>query len=325
MQGRISRKWRPSLALVLGMTLLAVLCLPLSGIFAVQAICLPAKGAAMSCGQAVLWVSMGILSITAILGYVLWRILLSPIRALTDRATRIKAGEAQALDPLAHYGTQEMREMGQTILDMGHVLQGREAVLRSYADHVTHELKSPLTVLRGAAELLDTPDLPPLERRKLLTRIDEAADRMTALLDAQRALAQAQEPFAAGSCRVSELIDPLRHEYADLDIVIDLDDAIPLAPDGVRLVLDHLIGNASDHGATRLHISATHDRLEVSDNGPGISDGNKKQIFDPYFTTRRDHGGTGMGLPIVRRMLAAHGAEISLATSQTGARFVILF
>ena len=50
---------------------------------------------------------------------------------------------------MAHYGTAEMQGLGQTILDMGRVLQGREAVLRSYADHVTHELKSPLTTLRA--------------------------------------------------------------------------------------------------------------------------------------------------------------------------------
>lgn len=324
--GRISQKWRPSLGLVVGLTLVVVLCLPLTGVVVIRELCVEPKGVpVMTCTNATLLVAGVILTTTAILGWVLWRIVLVPITALAHRAERVKAGEAAALDPLPHYGTAEMRAMGQTILDMGHVLQGREAVLRSYADHVTHELKSPLTVLRGAAELLDSPDLPAAERKKLLVRIDEAADRMTALLDAQRDLARAQEPFAAGSCQISDLMGELTSEHPDLTIALDLNGTIPLAPDGARLVLGQLIGNASDHGATQVRIMATRERLEIADDGPGISEGNRDRIFDPFFTTRRDHGGTGMGLPIVKRMLEAHGATIQLAHSPTGTRFVVQF
>ncbi|MFY9204504.1 MAG: HAMP domain-containing sensor histidine kinase, partial [Yoonia sp.] len=64
------------------------------------------------------------------------------------------------------------------------------------------------------------------------------------------------------------------------------------------------------------------DTVVVSDNGSGISDGNRDRIFDPFFTTRRDAGGTGMGLAIVSRMLAAQGASIALGEG-SGATFVI--
>ena len=67
------------------------------------------------------------------------------------------------------------------------------------------------------------------------------------------------------------------------------------------------------------------DGFEVADNGPGVSDGNRARIFDPFFTTRRDRGGTGMGLPIVRRMLQAHGGDIVLAPDGPGSRFVITY
>lgn len=63
----------------------------------------------------------------------------------------------------------------------------------------------------------------------------------------------------------------------------------------------------------------------VRDDCPGVSDGNANRIFEPFFTTRREAGGTGMGLSIVRRILEAHDAEIALALSDTGARYVITF
>jgi signal transduction histidine kinase len=64
--------------------------------------------------------------------------------------------------------------------------------------------------------------------------------------------------------------------------------------------------------------------LVISDDGSGISPGNRDRIFDPFFTTNRDGGGTGMGLAIVRRLLSAHGATIALQ-DDPGAVFEIEF
>jgi signal transduction histidine kinase len=59
----------------------------------------------------------------------------------------------------------------------------------------------------------------------------------------------------------------------------------------------------------------------VSDDGPGISEANRAHVFDPFFTTHRDHGGTGMGLTIARALLHSHGGTIELLPSEKGARF----
>lgn len=320
MQRRIIRKWRPSLALVLGGTLAVVLSLPLSGIVAVRYLW-PVLGYR----EAVWLVGALVLAATVVLGWMLWRILFRPMTALRARAAQIRSGAPDGLEPLDHYGTSDMQALGQAMLDMGRVLTSREAVLRGYADHVTHELKSPLTVLRGAAELLDSPGLSEEERRHLLDRIDGAADRMTALLDAQRALARAQEPALGGMTRVSALLDDIRMEFPGVEIVLDEDHEVALTPEALRLVLDHMLSNAAAHGATRLTLGAAPDRLTIRDNGPGVSAGNRDRIFDPFFTTRRDDGGTGMGLSIVRRILDAHGAEIRLLPDGPGAGFEISY
>ena len=307
---RIAVKWRPPLWLVVSATLGVVLSLPIVGIFFVRYMW-PVLGYQ----EAVYVAAIGVLFATFVMGWGLWRLLLRPVTVMRERVAGLRQNTPDALDPLEHYGTSDMQALGQSFLDMGRALQNRETVLRSYADHVTHELKSPLTVVRGAAELLVMTDLPNDERARLLERVEASVDRMIALLDAQRALALAQEPAARGQVRLSDVA---------LGVEVVEDGIVPLTEAALRLVLEHLTGNATAHGATE--VFASYDgTLVVQDNGSGISEGNAARIFEPFFTTRRETGGTGMGLSIVRRTLEAHSAQIALVPSEQGARFEITF
>ena len=307
MPRRVIAKWRPPLALVLGGTLAAVFFLPLIGIGYFRV-----AGGVLGWAETAWMIGWMAFAATVVLGYLLWRLVLQPVRALTAYAE----AHDDAVAP-SHFGTPEFSALGQAVLDMTATLNGRAAVLRSYADHVTHELKSPLTVVRGAAELLDDPGLAAADRDRLLSGIREATDRMEALLDSQRALARAQEPMPAGECRLSEVL-------ADHDVKLVNDGVVPLPREVMVLVATHLIGNARAHGAAAVTCELQGDRLVISDDGPGISPGNRDRVFDPFFTTRREVGGTGMGLPIVQRMLRAQGAEIVLL-DRPGAVFEIRF
>ena len=308
-------KWRPSLALVLGGTIAAVLCLPIAGIVGVRWLW-PVIGYE----QSVAIVSALILLITGGFGLVLWRLLYGPVTRLAARARAGKAGQPGAFDPVPHYGTAEMAELGRAMLEMGRVLRGRETVVRSYADHATHELKTPLTALRAAAELLQDPDLGAAERDRLGARIMEAVERMTHLLEVQQRYARAQEPMGQGPSDLGPVL-------AGLSLPADLQGptTTPLPPEVLQTTLDHLSDNAARAGATRLRITASAEGLTIADDGPGIAEGDRARVFDPFFTTRRAEGGTGMGLPIVQRLLEAHGATIRLAESAPGegARFEI--
>ena len=310
MQRRVTRKWRPPLALVLGGTLAAILGVPLVAIVYFRV----AGGILGWWETSLLLFWLAVIAI-AILGFLLWRLVLRPVWALTAYAQAVTV--AQVKDAPVHFGTPEFSALGEAVLNMSATLQGREAVVRTYADHVTHELKSPLTVIRGAAELLGDPDLPQAERDKLLQGVDQATARMTALLDVQRAFARAQEPLPSGTCVVSEIA-------AGLPATVVSDGTMPLHPEVARLVLEHLVNNAREHGAQDVLLSFDDGVLRVADDGPGVSDGNRDRIFDPFFTTRRDAGGTGMGLAIVRRMLEAQGARIDLLPG-AGAVFELRF
>ncbi len=308
MPRRVTRKWRPPLALVLGGTLATVFALPLIGVGYFRV-----AGSVLGWAETTWLIGWMALIATLLLGWLLWRLGLRPVREL---AGFVQHEGANA--PPSHFGTPEFSQLGQAVIEMTARLRGREAVLRSYADHVTHELRSPLTIIQGAAELLADPDLAPQDRLKLLSGISDATARMEALLDGQRALAQAQEPMPDGACRLSDVLRA--HPAAE----IVADGTVPLSAEVLALVATHMIGNALAHGATKVRFELQQGRLLISDDGLGISPGNRDRIFDPFFTTRRADGGTGMGLPIVQRILQVQGAEIRLL-DQPGAAFEIRF
>lgn len=317
MQQHIKRKWRPPLALVIGGTLSAVLCLPLLGIAYFRV-----AGNILGWGEAswmILWMAI---AATAILGLLLWRLVLRPVYALTAHANAMKEGRSD-IPPPPHFGTPEITALGQAVLDMGTTLQDRAAGLRAYTDHVTHELKSPLTSLIGAAELLDDPALTPEDRAGLIDTVRSAARAMEGHLAALRRLSSAREAVGRGLSDLAQTAMGLA-----LPATVQSNATpVPLDAAALRAVLDQLTQNAARHGATSLELSWDGSTLVVQDNGNGFAPADRLRAFDPFFTTARAEGGTGMGLPIVRAILGAVGAQIELddGPPQTGACFRIRF
>ena len=98
-----------------------------------------------------------------------------------------------------------------------------------------------------------------------------------------------------------------------------------ISEENASIIFSNLADNAMRHDSTTLDLSAMRQEnlllVKISDNGEGVSPNNRAQIFDSFFTTRRDSGGTGMGLAIVRAMLEAHGGTIRLVNSEVGTAF----
>ena len=268
---------------------------------------------------------------TLLIGFLFHRTITEPMRELIERTNLIGKGDRDALRPLKRHGTSEFARLSQSFLGMAKRLNTRSSFISTFATHVSHELKSPLTSIQGAAELLrddvDSPNMDDEDRRKFLDNIIADADRLAKISGRLRDFARAENPVALGAARLSDAIADLCSAFPALDIRAsgELDTPMRISDENAGIIFSNLADNAMRHKSSALDLSAARQdnllQVKVIDNGEGVSPNNRTQIFDSFFTTRRDSGGTGMGLAIVRAMLDAHGGAIRLLDSAQGTAF----
>ncbi|MGL4255916.1 MAG: sensor histidine kinase [Microbacterium sp.] len=195
----------------------------------------------------------------------------------------------------------------------------------------SHELKHPLTVMIGNAELaLETEDLTPKMRQRL-EAIVSASERMlemaNSMLHTSRTAFSAREAFDDLDLRqiVVDSVDSFRAtaNAHEVEIALELDERLPVTADGfrVRQVIDNLVSNAIKYTARegRVRVVGELDgpmvSLVVSDTGIGIAANDLPNILTPYFRTEKAKetaSGTGLGLGITREIIAAHGGTLSI-------------
>lgn len=276
--------------------------------------------------------AIAILGGTLLIALVFLRTVSRPIYALMERTKRIAAGDREAIRPLDHHGTSEMAALSAAFLDMAEKLHARSDSIQTFATHVSHELKSPLTAIQGAAELLRDSGsaMDEAERRRFSNNIVTDAGRLNLLVRRLLDLARAENLAPSGESTSLGGALALLPAEDRLAVRIEAGGYIGLriSAENAAIVLANLIDNSARHGATLVSITAASvdgkATILVSDDGAGISPSNRARIFEPFFTTRRDSGGTGMGLGIVLALLKAHDGTIRLVDSERGTRFEII-
>lgn len=257
-----------------------------------------------------------------------------PIHRLIEKTRRVTEGDAGAMTPLRNPGTKEVELLSRSFARMATSLHERSEYIREFATHVSHEFKTPLTGIQGAAELLieHLDDMEPVRKRRFLNNIVQDTDRLKRLVSRLLELARADNLNPSGeTCYLMPILIRLQDKFrADkLDVTLEgeghCDAVIPA--DSFESIMTNLLDNASQHGAKRVvidvDVSETHVTLDVQDDGEGISEANREHIFTPFFTTRREQGGTGLGLGIVKSLVDAHEGMIEAAPSDKGARFIL--
>ncbi len=270
----------------------------------------------------------------AVMGLLLWRLLSRPLRKLIQQSRDVAQGKRDTIGALPHYGTAEFSELGQAFIDMSEALNQRAKSIETYTDQVTHELKSPVTSILGAADMLEEiADLPPDRRARLLSTIGISARRMEQLLNRLRDYARSKihvtDPTPGN---LTATLAVLTKAHPDMQIIADLPNtaSLPLPQQQLEMVLDQLIQNASELGAKTVTIQLAPQEnqvqiLHIIDDGPGIAATDVERIFEPFYTTRRETGGTGMGLAIVQSFVELNGGTIAAMPKETGAHFIIRF
>ncbi len=258
--------------------------------------------------------------------------LLRPIRTLRETAERITARDA--VERIAVEGNDDVSRLTGTINDMLDRLHDGLNNQRELLDDVRHELRTPITIVRGHLELLDADD-PDDVRTTRDIAIDEV-DRMADLVDDLARFAEVR----------MAVLHPAELDVAELthDIAAHAD-AIPGHRWGVEESADGLIvadrsrvmqallqfaDNAAKYSPEGSEISVgsrrVADRVEfwIRDRGPGVPDEVAERIFERFVQAPGATRGSGLGLAIVVGIARAHGGAVRLDRLDDGSRFVLV-
>lgn len=248
-----------------------------------------------------------------LIGFVFWRFITRPIYRLIEQTN------ADNVTPSNHFGTREIETLSQSFQSMAERLQKRHDTVETFTAHVTHELKSPLSSVQGAAELMldESMDIDADQQRRFLENIQDDTKRMADLLESMRDLARARLPNFEGKTCLADLEPDLKAAFPTLNIeTIAPQQRLPISTEGLRIVLHHMLENSAKHSAENVTLRAARDgtaiTLDIIDDGDGIADGNRAKVMEPFFTTNRNDGDTGMGLSIVRSMMDTVDGSVAL-------------
>ena len=278
--------------------------------------------------------AMALLAGGALLAAGLSRLVTRPLGRVVAQARAVADGGR--LTALAHPGTREVAALSQALARMAATLEQRADYIGAFAASVSHEFKTPLAAIRAGAELLEdyADTLSPTERIQLSRRITEGAARLDLLVGRLLELARADMMRADPQGRPGVAIGPLlagiaaRFRATGMAIQADGTGMAATSAEAVQAVLTTLVENAASHApgaAVRLTGCTAEGRVRVTvaDDGPGIAPQHRDSAFEPFFTTARDRGGTGLGLPIARALMTGLGGRVTLQSSTTGAAFLV--
>lgn len=268
-----------------------------------------------------------------ITGYAVLKRFLAPVRTLNEGVASLAAGR---LDVTLETRTRD--EFGRLTEAFNHMagrVRGMIGARDQLLADVSHELRSPLTRLKVALELLP----PNVERKGMAADISEMERKVAELLELERLRSGRSLELSS-----QNLVSVIREATSDfsgkppgiLIIAPATKVMIEIDPEKVRCVFRNLLENACKYAPSRRPIEIKVNDAEaavivrVSDDGPGIPEKDTARLFEPFYradpSRTKATGGYGLGLSICKRVMQAHGGDIVLDRSKpTGTTFVLTF
>jgi len=285
----------------------------------------------------IIWKAMGVsLIISIFILYIVCKKLSSPLRAMGIAAERLAEGDfSQRVEV---YTEDEIGSVTKTFNYMAERLETIEENRRSFISAVAHELRSPLTLIRGFVQGIVDGTVAKEEQEKYLSIILKETVRLnkliTNLLDLQR-MESNNYPIYPQSFDINELIRRALIKYEEeiekravrVNLLLPEGKIFVWADrDAVEQVLINLLDNAmkfmGQTGLLELETKLVDDKvwIRIQDNGIGISEEEQKAIWDKFYkadkSRDRNKEGTGLGLHVVKKIIDRHGEEIKVESEK---------
>ena len=254
------------------------------------------------------------------------------IQTLIAYANDVRMGKRVDLPDLART---ELKDMGDAFDKMRESLEGKKYV-EQYVQTLTHEIKSPISAIRGAAELLEE-EMPLESRKQFLSNIRNEAERIQDLIERMLKLSELETKKSLDTMEVVPMAPLVRTVLEGkgpmlsrkrLEVEAILEEALAVEGDPFLLhqAIANLLQNAIDFSPAggrillRTALSGSRMHFTVEDQGPGIPEYAKERIFQKFFSLQRPDTGkksTGLGLNFVREVASLHYGRIQLENLPT--------
>jgi two-component system, OmpR family, sensor kinase len=265
---------------------------------------------------------------------------LQPVSAMSSKASEITAMSLRERLPVTGKGD-ELDRLASVLNDMLDRLGASLRQMEQFASGAAHQLRTPITRIRGELELLLREELPDRTRGQL-ERVQEELERLTrtcgrllllARLDQQAAEASLLEERTDLAEVVANLLDYMGPVAQERNIALRKGRTTAAKVRGSRHLLSEAILNLLDNalrytpegGTVTVSTEVVGDtvRLSVEDNGPGVPPEERERIFAPFYRIPRaaggeNHSGSGLGLAIVTAIARAHRGSVELAEAPAG-------
>lgn len=275
-------------------------------------------------------ISLGGIALAALLGLLVSRTAVSPVRRLTETTERVTATRdlSQRIDSA---GRDELGRLADSFNSMlGALDESVRAQARLVAD-ASHELRTPLTSLRTNIEVLQRADeLPADERERMLDEIRSQAEELTELVTDLLDLSRSEEAEAE-DVQLDEVVESaIERTRRGSNGVVFAARLEPTTVHGVPSRLERAIANLLDNAVKwsppdgAVEVTLSDGELQVRDHGPGIDPADLPRVFDRFYRAPAARGvpGSGLGLAIVRQVVDEHGGTVSVENARGGgARF----
>ncbi len=268
-----------------------------------------------------------------------------PLRALSDAARKVAAGDFSVyIKPVhpenqADYMDVMFADFNKMVSELGSI----ETLKNDFISNVSHEIKTPLSVIRNYTTMLQKEDLSPQERADYLQYVVEATDRLSSLVTNILKLNKLESQQIATKAEPYDLCEQLADcalgfetlwEKKHIELKADLEDQATFCGDAelMRLVWNNLLSNAikftPDGGRITLTETSDAERITVTvaDTGCGMDESTMRHIFDKFYQGDTSHSGegNGLGLALAHRIVEKSGGTISVtSTPGKGSQFIV--